>query len=143
MKKILSFLVMFFMVFAIVGIFSNSANAVTQQNDDDEDCEELNINSSENDDDEDCDDNDDEDCDNIDIFHDEGDCDDDDDTATIVATKIVCDSETDLPNWGDNDPEFNITSNTATRFLNANQNCRLADWTFEWAPNGTENPGDN
>ena len=65
------------------------------------------------------------------------------DTATISAVKIVCPTEDLLPNWGDNDPDFNLTPNTATRFLNANPSCHTESWTFEWAPNGTGNPGDN
>ena len=67
----------------------------------------------------------------------------DETSATIHATKIVCPTEDLLPNWGDNDPEFNITSNTATRFLNANTSCHEEVWTFEWAPSATSNPGDN
>lgn len=63
-------------------------------------------------------------------------------TATINVQKVVCNSESDLPNWGDNIPEVNITTNTATDYVNQNQNCHLEPWTFEWAPNGTENPGD-
>jgi len=62
-------------------------------------------------------------------------------TATIVATKIVCDSEADLPNWGNNGPD--ITATTASDFLSRyDGSCHLQPWTFEWAPNGTENPGD-
>ncbi|KND46771.1 MAG: hypothetical protein AB201_03220, partial [Parcubacteria bacterium C7867-006] len=65
------------------------------------------------------------------------------DTVKIVATKIVCDSETDLPNWGDKSGP-DIASTTATNFLLNHPNCRLqAGWDFEWAPNGTANPGDN
>jgi len=65
------------------------------------------------------------------------------DTATIVATKIICPSEDLLPNWGDGSPEFTLTANTAQRFINAHSSCRLAEWEFEWAPNNTPNPGDN
>ena len=63
------------------------------------------------------------------------------DTATISATKIVCDDESDLPNWGAGGP--NVTSTTASDFLLANPSCHAADWTFELAPGDTENPGDN
>jgi len=63
------------------------------------------------------------------------------DTATIVATKIVCDSEEDLPNWGEGGED--ITENTASNFLENNENCQEEDWTFEWAGSQTENPGDN
>lgn len=62
-------------------------------------------------------------------------------TATIVANKIVCDSETDLPNWGAGGAD--ITSTTAADFLESHPNCHLAEWTFEWAPSVATNPGDN
>lgn len=72
----------------------------------------------------------------------ENDCQkEEDDTATISAVKIVCDTEADLPNWGAGGAD--ITSSTASDFLETHPNCELADWTFEWAPNGTANPGDN
>jgi len=63
----------------------------------------------------------------------------------VVATKIVCDDEVYLPNWGDHGPD--ITADTATDFLSGeleSRHCRLEpDWDFEWAPVGTLNPGDN
>jgi len=68
----------------------------------------------------------------------------DTDTATIVATKIVCDSESDLPNWGaGNGPD--IDGDTAANFLeNHSESCHLEPgWTFETAPSNTANPGDN
>src|SRR3989344_1712008 len=61
-------------------------------------------------------------------------------TATISAKKIVCDSEADLPNWGAGGPD--ITSSTASTFLNTHPNCHLANWTFEWTPEGVYKPGD-
>ncbi|HSE56837.1 MAG TPA: peptidoglycan-binding domain-containing protein, partial [Candidatus Paceibacterota bacterium] len=64
--------------------------------------------------------------------------------ATIVATKIVCESETDLPNWGATSNDPLITATTAADFLATHPNCHLQkDWKFEWAPEGTANPGDN
>lgn len=61
--------------------------------------------------------------------------------ATISATKIVCDSETDLPNMSGG---ANITASTASTFLNTHPNCRLqSGWVFEWAPSSSANPGDN
>jgi len=61
---------------------------------------------------------------------------------TINAYKIVCQTETDLPNRGDGGPH--ITSTTAQDFVNGNQNCqRETGWEFEWAYTGTSNPGDN
>jgi len=61
----------------------------------------------------------------------------------IQASKIICDNETDLPNWGAGGPD--ITQNTASEFLASHrEHCRSAlDWGFEWAPAGTVNPGDN
>lgn len=65
-------------------------------------------------------------------------------TATIVATKIVCPTEDLLPNWGSGGTSMQqITSNTASGFLAANPTCHAEEWNFEWAPNGTNNPGDN
>ena len=62
--------------------------------------------------------------------------------VTINAYKIVCESEADLPNWGDGGPD--ITETSAQDFVNGNQNCHLEeDWSFEWAYAGTANPGDN
>jgi hypothetical protein len=63
------------------------------------------------------------------------------DTATIHATKVVCDNEFDLPNWGSGGPD--ITATTATDFVAGNSSCKIVPWTFQWAPNGTANPGDN
>lgn len=63
------------------------------------------------------------------------------DTATIHATKVLCDTEWDLPNWGNNGPD--ITATTATDYVAGNDSCRIVPWTFEWAPDGTANPGDN
>lgn len=64
-------------------------------------------------------------------------------TATIHATKIVCDSETDLPNWG-NGAGPNITESTAADFLENHESCHLEpNWTFQWAPASAGNPGDN
>lgn len=61
---------------------------------------------------------------------------------TVIVDKIVCDSETDLPNFGAGGP--NITANTAADFVASHPNCELVkDWVFEWAPYNTVNPGDN
>lgn len=67
--------------------------------------------------------------------------------ATINATKIVCDSEDDLPNWGNGGAD--IVANTANHFLEQDllkdkkQDCKIEPWTFEWAPQTASNPGDN
>lgn len=63
------------------------------------------------------------------------------DLAQISAYKIICPSEDLLPNWGDG--AANITASTAGDFINENPECEIVDWTFEWADEDTENPGDN
>lgn len=53
-------------------------------------------------------------------------------SLTIVATKIVCNSETDLPNWGLGGPD--ITSSTATNFISNHSNCHVEpNWKFQWS----------
>ena len=53
-------------------------------------------------------------------------------TATIVAHKIVCPVESELPNWGAGAAD--ITENTAEDFLDAHPTCHLErDWQFQWA----------
>jgi len=60
----------------------------------------------------------------------------------VKATKIVCEDESDLPNWGNGGP--NITATTATDWVANHPDCHLAsDWEFEWANGGVSNPGDN
>lgn len=60
-------------------------------------------------------------------------CADEPKSFEIVATKIVCEDEADLPNGGLAKP---INANTAADFLAGNQDsCELVpDWQFEWAP---------
>ncbi|MBN2016055.1 DUF4215 domain-containing protein [Candidatus Dojkabacteria bacterium] len=61
----------------------------------------------------------------------------------IIAHKIVCDLEADLPNWGESAGPY-ITASTAQQYVNDNQNCHFAeDWSFQWAYNTSSNPGDN
>lgn len=67
--------------------------------------------------------------------------------ANIHFTKIVCDKESDLPNWGENTPD--ITSTTATTYINgvegnqyhpAHPNCHLEPgWQFQTAFRGPNN----
>ena len=58
-------------------------------------------------------------------------------TAKIIATKIVCDSETKLPNWGAGGP--NITSTTATNYVATHPGCVLASgWQFQWGYSGVK-----
>ena len=78
-----------------------------------------------------------------------------DDSATIYATKIVCEDESYLPNWGDHAPVTSIDSSTATAFLNEvnllndedgsndREVCWTESWDFEWAYGDETNPGDN
>ena len=63
--------------------------------------------------------------------------------VTIVATKIVCDYEEDLPNWGYGAPD-NITKDTASEFLASHSNCSLEpNWSFQWGDDSSTNPGDD
>ncbi len=71
------------------------------------------------------------------------DCEDTDpQTATVLATKIVCDDESDLPNWGAGDSVSTITATTAADFLATHPNCEESEWNFAWSHDGVGNPGD-
>lgn len=60
---------------------------------------------------------------------------------TIVADKIICNSEDDLPNLSGTSTY--IDTNTAQNYVNAHSNCVFAlDWYFQWSFGGA-NPGDN
>lgn len=66
----------------------------------------------------------------------------------IIATKIVCDHESYLPNWGaegtsDGEPT-KITENTAQNWIEKSEgHCKLAsDWGFQWGDDDVTNPGD-
>jgi uncharacterized protein YegL len=49
----------------------------------------------------------------------------------IVASKIVCDDESKLPNWGLGGPD--ITANTAANYVATHSGCQLvSDWKFQW-----------
>jgi cysteine-rich repeat protein len=62
-------------------------------------------------------------------------------SVKIVAHKIVCGLESDLPNWGLGGP--NIGSATATNYIAQNDNCVLKEnWLFQWGDNSVTNPGD-
>lgn len=65
-------------------------------------------------------------------------------SATIVATKIICDDEADLPNWGSTTENADITADTAEDWIAEHEGCFAAKgWEFQWAPFGsTGNPGD-
>jgi hypothetical protein len=61
----------------------------------------------------------------------------------LIATNIVCDVESDLPNWGVGGAD--ITASTTSQFLANHPNCRLAsDFKFQWGYDGlVTNPGSN
>lgn len=68
-------------------------------------------------------------------------------STTIRATKIVCDNESDLPNWGKSGGP-NITPIVIQNFLNTHRRtCRVdSGWEFQWSGPGDANkvnPGDN
>jgi len=66
-----------------------------------------------------------------------------DQSATIIATKIVCDNESLLPNWGASGGP-NVSSTTAIDWVTKNSGCKLASgWNFDYALNNASNPGDN
>lgn len=53
--------------------------------------------------------------------------------ANLYVSKIICDDESELPNWSGTIPT--VTASTATQWLaeNTDSSCRLApDWEFEW-----------
>ena len=63
--------------------------------------------------------------------------------VTIVATKVVCDYEKDLPNYGYGAP-VNITENTASDWIASHPSCRLEpDWSFQWGDDWDTNPSDS
>lgn len=52
--------------------------------------------------------------------------------VTIIATSVVCDDESKLPNWGATGAP-DITANTATDYVASHAGCSLAnDWSFQW-----------
>ncbi|MFH0836445.1 MAG: DUF4215 domain-containing protein, partial [Candidatus Micrarchaeota archaeon] len=62
--------------------------------------------------------------------------------ATIIAHKIVCNNEADLPNWGLGGQD--ITATTASDFIAQHPNCRFeSGWNFQWVFASAANPGDH
>jgi len=60
---------------------------------------------------------------------------------TIVARKIVCDSEADLPNWGEGGPDIN--ADTAQDWVAQHPGCHFVEgWNFQWGPQDAYDPGD-
>lgn len=72
-------------------------------------------------------------------------CDTNEKTATIHAQKIICDEESDLPNWGVGNVVGDISSTTASDWLAANpeNGCHLAEWDFEWSYRTAGDPDDH
>ena len=61
--------------------------------------------------------------------------------STVVASKIVCTDEADLPNYGEGGP--NITENTAADWVATHESCSFVEgWEFEWTEDQTSDPGD-
>jgi uncharacterized protein YegL len=61
---------------------------------------------------------------------------------TVAASKVVCLTEVDLPDWANDAPD--ISQTTAQDYVTAHPNCQLAsDWNFEWAYATATNPGNN
>ncbi len=61
--------------------------------------------------------------------------------ATVVAEKIVCTNESQLPNYGAGGP--NMTVNTAADWVANNDSCSLVPgWEFEWTDSQSSDPGD-
>lgn len=61
--------------------------------------------------------------------------------VTIVATKIICPNESDLPNWGDGSAP-NIEASTASDWLAEHPQCKaVPNWYFEWAPSDAPDAG--
>lgn len=63
--------------------------------------------------------------------------------ATVNVQKVVCEEESQLPNWGDGG-DNEITSSTASEW-DTHEGCDLVPWSFQWRPDNTDpyNPGDN
>jgi uncharacterized repeat protein (TIGR01451 family) len=60
--------------------------------------------------------------------------------ATIVASKVVCDTESALPNWGGKSGDQTIDANTAINYRP--DHCNVVPWNFQWAYSNKDNPGD-
>jgi hypothetical protein len=62
-------------------------------------------------------------------------------SVVIKAYKVVCDNESDLPNWGNGAPD--ITSTTAQNYVNSHPSCHLeSGWDFQYGfGSKSGNPG--
>jgi cysteine-rich repeat protein len=65
------------------------------------------------------------------------------DAVTIIAQKIVCNLEADLPNWGNGGAD--ITATTAADYVaKSDGQCSLVSgWNFQWGQEGSGDPGRN
>ncbi len=63
--------------------------------------------------------------------------------SSLVASKVMCEDETHLPNWSGDD--IDITENTAIDFVaQSGGHCTLEpDWEFQYGDQSASNPGDN
>lgn len=53
----------------------------------------------------------------------------------VIATKIVCNNEADLPNWGNHGASIN--ADTAQNYVDSHPGCNIQpDWQFQYAPTG-------
>ncbi len=60
--------------------------------------------------------------------------------VTLVASKIVCDAESKLPNWGLGGPD--ITANTAVDYVASHPGCMLTpNWKFQWGYSSVSDMG--
>jgi uncharacterized repeat protein (TIGR01451 family) len=63
-------------------------------------------------------------------------------TATVIAHKIVCEDESQLPNYGVGGPD--ITADTAADWVALNNSCSFkSGWDFEWTDDQSNDPTDN
>ena len=62
---------------------------------------------------------------------------------TIIASKVVCENEEDLPNWGEGGAD--ITISTAADWVSQENSCSFAPgWSFQWGYGGAvSNPGND
>ncbi len=82
----------------------------------------------------------DDDCDGF-IDSEDSDC-----QMLIMASKVICDNESDLPNWGTGSgvdyPSYNIDQNTASDYVAEHSGCYLAsNWFFQWGQQGSDDFG--
>ena len=64
--------------------------------------------------------------------------------VTVTATKIICPTEADLPNWGDGSGPSTINQGVIDVFLLDHSNCtnKTKDRGFQWGSQNAGDPGD-